>query len=361
MDNTENNNLVKQEPEVEYELVLPPINENDRKNQEKLEKLLKLVRKCTVEIVELDFNLRANQKGPEIFKTFFVCRQCNKICITKALVHHHEKRECHHLHRSRSYICPKCGLKCSSQRQYDRHVSSQQSYKCRACALSCRRILWMNHVRDHEDLFKPSFKSERDKKDYELLQMKKKYRCTTCTERFRSKPELRFHQKFLKHGIFNESFGCSRCKKAFCESNHLKYHQRDCRQKEPLEEVQVKTEHQCGHCDNSFFHAESLASHMEAKHRKDQPEDQPEDQSDYQPEDEPEDQPDDFIDLTRKVQCSESEEDTEAQRCRKCSARFFHKKYLWSHMRSVHKFYHRATEEKSRRPQKKRRRNQNIL
>lgn len=273
---------VKEEPPVDYILLLPSVNEEKTINFDS-----DLCRELSINIFKIRFPV--SSKIPKAFDSYIICRVCEKILSKNANLENHRKK-------CQKFVCDSCGKVFSVRRYYQNHqkllkhgeYAEGVSFDCDECSkkfflseslklhkrriheepylqcdfcgkkFSCRTSLrtHMNiHLKSkckicHQDV------SKKISLQHYRNHFPKRFQCDLCSEMFSSLPKLRAHMRVHPDGAYICEL---RCRKWFKNVADLLYHRRM--------HIDIKR-YKCLHCNYETKYVYQHALHMKkCKHQ----------------------------------------------------------------------------------------------
>lgn len=195
-------NNIKNEPEVDFILILPCRNDWSSINSIKSER--EKPKKFSIKLRKFDeFEINKNS----FFKTLYVCEKCDRVIEKKRNFKKHL-------------------LRC-------KNGTNGPQFNCDQC----------HYVGTKSNLTKHKYIHN------------KKFSCETCSKKFVAQRELRDHQIVHKHGSAPEiNIFCDKCEKFYPTRRGLQQHKK---MTHNLQEVQ------CDYCDNMFKSKHHLSKHFE--------------------------------------------------------------------------------------------------
>jgi C2H2-type zinc-finger domain/C2H2-type zinc finger/Zinc finger, C2H2 type len=263
-------NNIKQEPEVEFLLILPPRHVKTEKVEEET---------------------KVKQNGEQTNGKKFQCQQCPKSFETSSGLRQHEKSHkpkvsceiCnkvlrpHYLkahlkiHESiKKFYCDHCGAGCVTKYELTQHMWSHRSEKQFNCS-DCNRGFnrshgYKTHLQSHSTNPRP-FQCDLCPKNYALKEKikdhlmaihmnERSFKCNECDYTTKRKCSLRLHKN--THSIL-KPFSCQVCDKKFKTKGHVRQHQEFHRTTKDCE---------CKTCGKMFRTQSSLKTHETRVHGK---------------------------------------------------------------------------------------------
>ncbi|KAG5669023.1 hypothetical protein PVAND_016925 [Polypedilum vanderplanki] len=268
------NQIIKQEPEVEFELQLPEEEENDKKSRNFVCKT------CNIQfdtLQRLNLHQRTHNdpiKCKKCEKTFKIIgklkqHQCMfqcKICLKDFLRRDNLNQHVNYVHEkwkeSQLFTCDHCGKGFKYLKSLVCHMKQHMKVKPFVCEICNQGFSVINTFRQHKlthggkipckickKMLKPSAVYYHMKQSHEN---DKKISCNFCDLMFKTKSDLANH--LLSH---NKKFDCSLCGKSFNKANKLKEHL--------LSHADLNA-FKCNICNKNFAQSDCLEKHKKIVH-----------------------------------------------------------------------------------------------
>jgi KRAB domain-containing zinc finger protein len=264
---------IKQEPSVEFLLILPqppfelPLIKVEHENHKAVELKYKPKKcfqcgKCDRKLTS-KISLENHSKicGKEKLKVNehlkFQCDLCPHFCSLKGRLRNHMV-----VHQElRPHVCLECGEGFKEASGLKRHISRMREYSCVTCNFECNcQFTLLNHYKTHQKFKCDQCSYVTSKKSYLKIHQTthtKTFSCETCDKNVTSKFQLESHQKFHRHGPFKEipddRFDCEKCDKSFKLLSGLKNH---------TKHVHDVAEIKCNICSKVFKNKHYLLTHV---------------------------------------------------------------------------------------------------
>lgn len=243
---------IKEEPPVEFLLILPAYEETAIKHE--LKEFSVIIKK---------FHKQKWLKPAELFQPFVVRDHCNLVTRrTRNLVRLKEKCKGPNQGK-RAFKCRECNKICKGSLGLSNHMKAikELRFECIICGqkFGCFLLRAKHVANDHGNKYNCNQCPYVAKGGQKLTQHKKIHNktilCETCKKLFPTKDGLKFHQEKLKHGRFFNvpNVNCHICQKSFLSTILLKIH---------LKKVHEHSNAHCDYCSKVFKNKDSLKCHI---------------------------------------------------------------------------------------------------
>lgn len=274
-------NNIKHEPSAEFVLILP-------NGHEKIPTIS--VRPIKVDLEGFSIKLRKfdllRKHRAKFFKSFYVCRKCEKVIAAKGHFDRHSRRcntadyQCdlcpfsnhfkdqlgkhmkYHF-KFKYFYCYECGEGFRNRAGVQRHIKRMRLYRCSICSINfkCRYGLKKHDRSVHANMFKcdqcPYVGKTKKYLTTHKYKHKQSFSCETCAKKLVFAHQLKDHQMVHKHGNYATApevkFSCDKCKKSYATANCLNNHKNI---------IHASSEAQCDFCAMVFQSKHYLRQHI---------------------------------------------------------------------------------------------------
>lgn len=225
--------------------------ERSRKNLLKYLEVGKVASLKDVEVQAKKFDKRWKNKA-ELFGTYFKCDKCNHIYATMKHLQRHKSNR----HRARKFTCKLCKTDFVDKKNYTNHISNQEPKRCKCCSahFTCFPLL-----RNHVKVTHSKFNCDQCSYIGNYLKRLKYHRnshtsALPCSDALNSATS---HEDRASEPV-EPKFKCEICWKTFKNVISLKRHQKV---------IHSERKFQCDHCKYQSNTKSAILRHLTTMHK----------------------------------------------------------------------------------------------